>query len=143
MLSRAEGRRAFFFTPIIVDGQTRTIAEALRYNSLVFVAHDGGFLCQTCVSSPCNEMLEATCDYDESELPPECRQWRIIGAQEPELGHGDTCDHCGALTLPKPTDADTDAPTPSSYQQMHIAKSRNPDPRWVGCGGDCDGGRDA
>lgn len=126
MLSRADGRRDFFYTPIIVDRQTRTIAEALRYNSLVFVAQDGGFLCQTCVSSTCNEMLEATCDYDESKLPPECRQWCIIGAQEPELGHGDKCGHCGAFTLPKPTDCDFSTP-----------------PRYACGGGDCDGGHDA
>lgn len=142
MLSRAEGRRAFFFTPIIVDRQTRTIGEALRYNGLVFVAADGGFFCRDCVSSPCDEMADATL-ADLSEVFNEGRQWCIIGAQEPALGHGDTCDHCGTWALPKPTDADADAPIPSSYQQMHIAKSRNPDPRWVGCGGDCDGGHDA
>lgn len=137
MLSRAMARRAFFSTSIIVDDQTRTIAEALRYNSLVFVAQDGGFLCQTCVSSPCNEMLEATCDYDESELPVECRQWRIIGAQEPELGHGDTCDHCGKPTSVRDNDDWVD-PWPR-LNKLHRG-SANLDPRWYG--GDRDGPSD-
>lgn len=100
--------RAFLSISIIVEGVTRSIHEVLgsSYNGFVFVAYDGGFLCRTCVESPCTEMVAATCDYDESELPIECGQWCIVGAQEPELGHGDTCDHCGAWTLPPPVDAD-------------------------------------
>ena len=108
MLSRADEHRRFFFHPIITAVTEfgvlhDRIGDMLKEN-VVFVTNNGGFLCRTCVSSPCNEMIEAT--LAEGNLAWEDLQWRIIGAQEPELGHGDTCDHCGKWTMAEPSDVD-------------------------------------
>lgn len=156
MLSRADGRRAFFFTPIITActefGELHDRLGDMLDEDVVFVAADGNFICKKCVAMPCNEMVDATL-ADEADLCNEDKQWRIIGAQEPELGHGDTCDHCGAWTLPKPADADVPVVEPlwearkrECLRDLDVLQGGTA-PWWLVenidryFGGDCDGGQ--
>lgn len=101
-VSKSDARRAFFYAPIVSGvsefGELHDFIGDMLGEDVVFVAADGGFFCKACVSSPCNEMVEATFIGKNYIVADEMRQWCIVGCQEPEPGHGDVCDHCGKPT---------------------------------------------